>query len=396
MLSRSIAAGLVALVIAGAGVAAAATSRPVTGPSGVRFYSPRTLPSGPHGTLIYQRAYRGPEALRGAVNTLVMYTQVGVHGKPVAVSGLVSVPRGHAPRGGWPVVSFAHGTTGIADVCAPTRATGRASGGYDSDVADAPLFDSWIKDGYAVVRTDYEGLGGPGAHPYLIGRSEGYGVLDMVRAARHLDPAIGKRVVLSGHSQGGHAALWAASLAPAYTPELHVLGTVAFAPQSHTPDEVGLLKTLSITSLSGVASLILRGVDVADPSLHVSRLLTPRAAKLYPQTLTRCLSGLDAKSSFGGVPLNRLIKPSANLGPVSAFLTRNDPDSLHIKGRVLLEQGLDDTTVFPPFDLGLSVDLAQHGATVTYHTYPGATHGSVIVAAAADATAFLKQVFGRG
>ena len=396
MLSRSIAAGLAVLAVAGAGVAGAATtSRPATGPSGLRFYRPRTLPAGPHGTLIYQRAYRGPEALKGAVNTLVMYTQVGIHGKPVAVSGLVSVPRGHAPKGGWPVVSFAHGTTGVASGCAPTRATGPSSGGYGSDVDDAPLLGSWIKDGYAVVRTDYEGLGGPGVHPYLIGTSEGYGVLDMIRAARHLDPAISNRVVLSGHSQGGHAALWAASLASRYTPELHVLGTVAFAPQSHTPDEVGLLKTLSITSLSGVASLILRGVDVADPSLHVSRLLSARAAKLYPQTLTRCLAGLDTKSSFGGVPLNQLIKPSANIAAVTAFLARNDPDSLHIKGKVLLEQGLDDTTVFPPFDLGLSVDLAKHGANVTYHTYPGATHGSVIVAAAGDATAFLRQVFHR-
>ena len=398
MLSRSIVAGVAALALAvisaGAGVAAT-TSHPATGPSGLRFYNPRKLPAGPHGTLIYQRAYRGPEALHRAVNTLVMYTQVGVHGKPVAVSGLVSVPRGRAPKGGWPVVSFAHGTTGIADTCAPTRATGPASGGYGSDVADASLFNTWIREGYAVVRTDYEGLGGPGVHPYLIGRSEGYGVLDMIRAARHLDPAIGNRVVLSGHSQGGHAALWAASLAPRYTPELHVLGTVAFAPQSHTPDEVGLLKSLSITSLSGIASLILRGVDAADPSLHVARLLTPRAAKLYPQTLTRCLSGLDTKKSFGGVPLDRMVRASANLAPVTAFLARNDPDSLHIKGRVLLEQGLKDTTVFPFFDLGLADDLAKQGATVTYHTYPGATHGSVIVAAAADATAFLRQAFGR-
>ena len=396
MLSRWIAAGLAALAVAGAGVAEAATSSPVaTGPTGARFYTPRKLPARPHGTLIYRRAYHGPEALTGAVNTLVMYTQAGIHGRPVAVSGLVSVPRGRAPRGGWPVVSFAHGTTGIADACAPSLATAASSGGYGVDLSTSALLSTWIRDGYAVVRTDYEGLGGPGPHPYLIGRSEGYSVLDMIRAARHLDPAISNRVVLSGHSQGGHAALWAAALAPVYTPELHVLGTVAFAPQSHTADEVGLLKTLSVTSLSGVAALILRGVDIADPSLHVVRLLTPRAAALYPQTLTRCLTALDTPGSFGGVPLNQLVSPSANLAPAIRVITRNDPDALRIKGSVLLEQGLADTTVFPPFDLGLSQELAKHGARVAYHTYPGATHGSVLIAAAGDATAFLRRVFAR-
>ena len=78
--------------------------------------------------------------------------------------------------------------------------------------------NSWLKAGYAVVRTDYEGLGVPNVtHPYLIGVSEGRSVLDMVRAARKLDTTIGKNVVLAGHSQGGHAVLWANSHRPRST-----------------------------------------------------------------------------------------------------------------------------------------------------------------------------------
>ena len=87
------------------------------------------------------------------------------------------------------------------------------------------------------MRTDYEGLGTPGAHPYLIGRSEGHSVLDAVRAARKLDKRLGKRVVLAGHSQGGQSVLWAASLAPNYTPDLKVRGTVALAPVSHLAEQ---------------------------------------------------------------------------------------------------------------------------------------------------------------
>ena len=80
----------------------------------------------------------------------------------------------------------------------------------------------------------------PRAHPYLVGASEGRSVLDMVRAARQVNKALSKRVIIAGHSQGGHAALWAASLAPSYTKELDVRGTVAYAPASHLSEQGGI------------------------------------------------------------------------------------------------------------------------------------------------------------
>lgn len=398
---RALALALMIAVAAAcvAGVAAATTptrsaqAAAVTlGPAGSRFYQPpHVLPAGRHGTLIWERAFHGVAALSDAKNYLVLYKQVGIKGKQVAVSGVVSVPKGKAPKGGWPVVSFAHGTTGIADMCAPSRAAGPNSDAGKSDLGYAPLLSGWVKGGYAVVRTDFEGLGTPGVHPFLIGRSEAYGVLDIIRAARQLDPALSRRVIISGHSEGGQAALWAASLAPAYTPELHVLGTVAFAPQSHTAEEVSFLKSVSSTTLTPIAGLILRGSDVAYPSLHVSSLLTAAGARLYPQTLTKCLDQLSSPTSLGGLPLDQLVKPSANLTADIAAIRRNDPDNLKIKSPVLLEQGLADTTVFPLFDQELSQSLAKRGDSVTYHTYAGATHDGVVKAAATDATQFLEK-----
>ncbi len=388
--------GVLALVIGvlavGAGGVAMATQAPRRGPAGLRFYQPpRTLPPGGHGTLIWERPYHGLAALAYAKNYLVLYKQVGIKGKLVSVSGLVSIPNGRAPKGGWPVASFAHGTTGIADICAPSRATRPKSGVGRSDLGYARLLDGWIKAGFAVLRTDYEGLGTPGVHPFLIGRSEGRGVLDIVRAACQLDPAVGRRLIISGHSQGGQAALWAASLAPKYMPELRLLGTVAFAPQSHTATEAGLLKVVPSAGLTPVAAMILRGIDVVHPSLHERSLLTDTGAKLYPQTLTKCLDQLSVSSSFGGLPLDQLVRPSANLAPTVSAIAANDPDKLRIRAPILLEQGSADATVPAARDQALSQSLAKAGDSVTYHVYAGATHSGVLIAAAKDATRFLRR-----
>ncbi len=89
----------------------------------------------------------------------------------------------------------------------------------------------WVRAGYAVAATDYEGLGTPGQLPYAVGISAGRSVLDAARAVRHLGHGtVGSRVVFEGHSEGGHAVLWADELARRYAPELRPQGVVASSP----------------------------------------------------------------------------------------------------------------------------------------------------------------------
>jgi acetyl esterase/lipase len=189
---------------------AAASAKTPRGPAGDAFYTPPKQTSAKrHGAPIWARELTGAGALKPAAsNTLVLYRSTGSDGKPNAVSGTITVPKGKAPKGGWPILTWAHGTTGIGDECAPSRSP---TDPYTAYVY--PDLAKWLKAGYAVVRTDYQGLGTQGVHGYLVGKDEGRSVLDIVRAARKVVGHLSNKVIIGGHSQGGHAALWAAALA---------------------------------------------------------------------------------------------------------------------------------------------------------------------------------------
>ena len=145
-----------------AALAAAAALSPATGPSvgdgGVTpFYVwEQALPKQPGQTL---RQEPLPEAQRqpaAAESLRILYSStdgVGQHARTV-VSGALYLPKGTMPAGGWPLVAWAHGTTGIADVCAPSW-----RGNTDRD---REYLDAWLSQGFAVVATDYQGLGTPG------------------------------------------------------------------------------------------------------------------------------------------------------------------------------------------------------------------------------------------
>src|SRR4249919_1085459 len=109
-----VAAGVAAIAML---AAATATATVRTGPPGLAFYHPpKSLPNG-HGTLIWARKAGGLVPLANAASTkLVLYTSLAPGGKRTAVTGSVSVPKGKPPKGGWPVITYAHGTTGTADV----------------------------------------------------------------------------------------------------------------------------------------------------------------------------------------------------------------------------------------------------------------------------------------
>ncbi len=154
--------------------------RPTPANAQTPFYlaSPGEI-AGPPGSIIRAESMVG--APSRAATYRVLYRSTGLHGEPIAVSGVVIVPPGPAPAGGRPVIAWAHPTTGVVPRCAPSLSPFL--------FPLIPGLRDMIARGYVIAATDYPGLGTPGPHPYLVGLSEGRAVLDSVRAARALPEA---------------------------------------------------------------------------------------------------------------------------------------------------------------------------------------------------------------
>ncbi|WP_194918948.1 lipase family protein [Catenulispora rubra] len=229
-------------------------------------------------------------------------------GQAIAVSGLIAFPDGRAPVGGWPVVSWAHGTVGSADECAPSMDAyvdaepGDEGLGLLRKINRAPhrLLSGLMAAGWAVAMTDYEGLGTRGNHPFLLGESEGRGVLDIVEAARQLAvltdrPPLSERYAIVGHSQGGQAALFAAHLATRstdpYSAHGALAGVAALAPASNLKgtlnpfDDPGLLLAYRhpqpVGDLGGFYALFSNGVFGGDPDIEATEIFQPDALNKY-------------------------------------------------------------------------------------------------------------------
>lgn len=294
------------------------------------------------------------------------------------MSGVVLLPRGRAPKGGWPVVTWGHGTAGIADKCAPSR-VGLRSSDYAREII-SPLWTGYLKAGYAVVQTDFEGLGTPGHHPFLIGRSEARGMLDIVLAARQFDPRVGRRVLVAGHSQGGHAALWTAGEAPRWTPSLKVIGTQLFAPIGKASPLAAVRESLTNPGgLAPYAALVLRAFEVVERDFSVTPFFTERALELYPHTIERCVSDLGREDSFGGISVADMFRDDADGDRLTNLLVKYvDAQTLKLRRRVLLIHGTGDTTLPVVLSDILADDLREAGTRVTYKRYEGETHSGVV------------------
>lgn len=315
-----------------------------------RFYTPGPdLLEGEHGEVIWSRdlPFKSEAALQEAQrNTLVLYRSRDVHGKPIAVSGIIALPRQDPPEGGYPIVSWAHGTVGCADFCAPSRDTDK-SAAHPYNKHPQAMLNAFLNKGWAVVMTDYEGLGTEGLHPYLLGESEAHGILDIVLAARWLYPQLSKRMAIVGHSQGGQGALFGAHHAPIWTPGLDLCGVAAMAPAAgmRALCESG---TYYGGALEGFAftALFLAGAIAGNPNIDVNELLTAKSLAVWPHIEERARVDLSKDDSWGGLLGTEQLNPEDNYSKKAFFdqLELTNP-ALRILAPIRISQAAKDTRI---------------------------------------------------
>lgn len=344
------------------------------------FYAvPDPLPAAKPGSLIRAARVEAPD---GAKAWRVLYHSRAVDGRDIAVSGIVVAPDGRPPKGGRPVVSWAHGTTGIADACAPSKRADAASA--------LPYVDDLIDAGYVVAATDYEGLGTPGVHPYLVGESEGRGVLDAARAARRLDgTGAGRDLLVFGHSQGGHASLFAGELATSYAPELRLHGVVAAAPAADL--EVILPAAAAIREAAGFLVMAGKGFQAAYPEADPASVLTPGAVASSAIADEQCVGAVIRE--FGGTSTEVIARNPADTPPWPALIRASSAGNRPAGAPLLVVQGADDRLVVRGLTDAWVQKACDAGDVVQYEVYDGADHGSVITAARDDVVSWLAARF---
>ncbi|WNG47133.1 alpha/beta fold hydrolase [Archangium minus] len=363
-----------------------APPKPPRGPEGVEFYAfdQSTLPpEGKPGDVIWWRPLAGVAALKAAgSNELVLYRSAATDEKqtPITVSGIIALPPGSPPEGGWPVISWAHGTVGVGDKCAPSR-DDEESLAHGINKAPHPLLNAYLRKGWAVVMTDYEGLGTPRPHPFLLGHSEARGILDMVRAAHKLHPGkLSKRFAIVGHSQGGQAALFAAADAKAWAPELELRTVIALAPASAIKPLFWLGVSGKEPSMgSAFIPLFLTGAIAGNPNIKPAELLaSPEMVRLFEEAEEKCRVELSLLDSWGGVIPNKVIRQGANRVALDAQLTAMHPGFLKITAPVRLVQGAKDERVLPEQTKVVKQQLIDRKASVEYKEYPATDHFGVL------------------
>jgi hypothetical protein len=340
------------------------------------FYTPPSpLPAGRAGDVIRFERMNYRATLPALVRAWrVLYLSTSATGQRVAVSGAVIVPVLPYP-GPRPIIGYAPGSHGLGDQCAPSR---EIDAGTDTE---ANLVSALLTRGWAVAVTDYEALGTPGDHRYMVGPSAGHALLDVMRAATRLSGAglsASAPMAVNGYSQGGQAAGWAAQLRGGYAPELSIKGVAA----GGTPaDLTAVAENLEGGPEFGYVAMAGIGFDAAYPELPFQEILTEEGRTKFDDIRDDCLSDIQSKlanrrmNEFTTVPdLLRTPAWQARLGESRlGGVTPRVP--------MLLYHGLVDVTIPISQANALRNRYCAAGVKVQWSTYPADHVGTAVLGA---------------
>ncbi|HNL51368.1 MAG TPA: prolyl oligopeptidase family serine peptidase [Actinomycetota bacterium] len=324
------------------------------------FYDTPPLADSRPGDLLRQEPGTGYDLPEGASAVRILYHSLDASGDDVATSGVVLIPAGSPPEQGWPVIAWAHGTSGVARMCAPSAMK-------DVYYGDEGLFPM-VQAGYAVVATDYHGLGTQGRHQYSNRTAQVNDVITSIPAARQAVPTLGDRWVVDGHSQGGVAAWGVDQVSddPGFLGAVSVAGAVqgpAFARHLATSDGVGFYM-----------AFMTAGIKAADEDFDPGRVLGPQMLEDYPAvTNDGCLA--QAYETYADLAAGEGLNPEwEDVPEVQEFFDALTPTDDPLVAPLLVIAGDADQTV-PIAGVEKAVQrLCAQDQPVTYRRYPGLDH----------------------
>lgn len=272
-------------LVGGSGSGASARARTVYLP---QFYeeAAKLVPDGKLGRVLAQESVS--TTIAGAEAWRIAYVSSDTLDRKTVVTALIVAPQGAVPKGGRPIVSWAHGTTGTAQNCGPSQVANPAQplnqyhliGGNSWTDYGIPAVETFIRQGYAVIATDYQGLGGGGVHQYAVSTTQARDVINAIRAVGAMGlSGGGKKAAITGWSQGGGAVLAAAgmsdylSLSGTAYDGVGIVGFVALAPQ-----DIAAVAPRSVDADKVMAALVGPFTDNVGNFTHLAMTLWANAA----------------------------------------------------------------------------------------------------------------------
>jgi hypothetical protein len=382
----------VSLILAGLpGSAALAQTQTATPAKGLRppttlpltsFYdTPHPLPLGKAGELIRSEPidqYNLPYEL-SAVR--ILYHSRTANGEDVAVSAVVLIPDGKPPAKGWPVIAYAHEFRGAARQCAPSLLKNLGVG---------PLLAMYANLGYAVVATDYSGLGADSGKPVLDMLSNALDVIYSVSAARAAVERIGLKWIAVGPFQGGLAAL---AVAESEVRDPNYLGSVvtsgvADAQQAYERFAQSSSSSSSSSSSNRMLSFLASTVKALYPEFQVGDMLKDSALPAYRRVAETCGGELEQEFTSAmlkpGWESNRFVKD---------FFSRNTPGQRQAHSPLLVISGGADLAIPAEMSAKTVARMCKQGDRILFLKYPNVDASGVMGASVADQLSWIKARF---
>jgi pimeloyl-ACP methyl ester carboxylesterase len=347
------------------------------------FYStPQSLSATKPGDLLRKEAFSGYALPKGASAVRILYHSLDATGQDVATSGVVLIPAGTAPPKGWPIIAWAHGTSGVARLCAPSA----MKDVYYGDEGLMPM----VAAGFAVVATDYHGLGTQGLHQYVNKAAQAHDVIYSVPAARAAVAALGSRWVVVGHSQGGLAA-WGVAEEEHDLKDPGYLGAVSVAGVAREKDFFSHLG--DTPGVGFYLAFMAAGIHARYPEFEPRDLVSDSVLAHYADVTTKgCF--YYGYATYAALPQGTLLRPGWEMSPwIHRFFEGNAQGAAPIGGPLFVIAGEADETV--PIDAVREAVQKMCAAKrlVTFRSYPGLDHDPTMQNSTPDQLDWIRARF---